>query len=135
SRRSKSTYPLTTSIYREFSAERRRASIENNSCASTSVEREEKTPMEIFLYLIIGFFVVLIFKGFRVVQQSEIIVLERLGSYSRTITNGLNIIVPFLDKPRDMFWITDTGIRKTTRVDMRETVLDVPEQAVITKDN
>ncbi len=91
--------------------------------------------MEVFLYLLIGFFIVLIFKGFRVVQQSEIIVLERLGSYSRTISSGLNIIVPFLDRPREMFWITDTGIRKTNRVDMRETVLDVPEQAVITKDN
>jgi len=91
--------------------------------------------MDIVLYFIVGFLVVLIFKGFRVVQQSEIIILERLGSYSRTINNGLHIIVPFLDKPRDMFWITDSGIRKTTRVDMRETVLDVPEQAVITKDN
>ncbi len=76
-----------------------------------------------------------IFKGVRVVQQSEVIVLERLGSYSRTISNGLNVIIPFVDKPRDMFWITDSGIRKTTRLDMRETVLDVPEQAVITKDN
>ena len=90
------------------------------------------------MYVVIFFLVLialLIVKGFRVVQQSEVIILERLGSYSRTISNGLNIIVPFLDKPRDMFWITDTGIRKTTKVDMRETVLDVPEQAVITKDN
>ena len=91
--------------------------------------------MEVFLYLVIAFFIVLIFKGFRVVQQSEIIILERLGSYSRTISSGLNVIVPFLDRPRDMFWITDSGIKKTSRVDMRETVLDVPEQAVITKDN
>lgn len=91
--------------------------------------------MEVFLYLLVLFFVILIFKGFRVVQQSEIMVLERLGSYSRTISSGLNMIVPFLDRPRDMFWITDSGIRKTIRIDMRETVLDVPEQAVITKDN
>lgn len=91
--------------------------------------------MEILLYLLIGFFIVLIFKGFRVVQQSEVLVLERLGSYSRTIGSGLNMIVPFLDRPRDMFWITDSGVRKGVRIDMRETVLDVPEQAVITKDN
>ncbi len=91
--------------------------------------------MNFVLYLIVGVMVLLIFKGFRVVQQSEVVILERLGSYSRTIGNGLNIIWPFIDKPRDMFWITDTGIRKTWRVDMRETVLDVPEQAVITKDN
>jgi len=87
------------------------------------------------LYLLVGFFIVLIFKGFRVVQQSEVLVLERLGSYSRTIGGGLNMIIPFLDRPRDMFWLTDIGVRKAARIDMREAVLDVPEQAVITKDN
>jgi len=91
--------------------------------------------VEILLYLLIGFFIVLIFKGFRVVQQSEVLVLERLGSYSRTIGGGLNVIIPFLDRPREMFWISDSGVRKAGRIDMRETVLDVPEQAVITKDN
>lgn len=91
--------------------------------------------MEIILLAIAFFIVLIIFKGFRVIQQSQVMVVERLGSYSRTLTNGLNLIVPFLDQPRDVIWITDTGIRKTIRLDMRETVLDVPEQAVITKDN
>ncbi len=91
--------------------------------------------MEIILLALAFFIVLVIFKGFRVIQQSQVMVVERLGSYSRTLTNGLNLIVPFLDQPRDIIWITDTGIRKTIRLDMRETVLDVPEQAVITKDN
>lgn len=91
--------------------------------------------MEIVLLLIALFAALLIFKGFRVVQQSQCMVIERLGSYSRTLTNGLNIVVPFLDQPRDVIWVTDVGIRKTSRLDMRETVLDVPEQSVITKDN
>lgn len=91
--------------------------------------------MEYLLWLVLGFLLLMFIKGFRVVQQSDVVVLERLGSYSRTISNGLNIIIPFLDKPRDLFWITDTGIRKTAKIDMREMVLDVPEQAVITKDN
>src|SRR5690348_7447197 len=74
--------------------------------------------VEILLYLLIGFFIVLIFKGFRVVQQSEVLVLERLGSYSRTIGGGLNVIIPFLDRPREMFWISDSGVRKAGRIDM-----------------
>lgn len=92
--------------------------------------------MSTFVALTMVFLALLVMiKGVRVVQQSEVIVLERLGSYSRTISNGLNVIIPFVDRPRETFWITDSGIRKTARLDMRETVLDVPEQAVITKDN
>jgi regulator of protease activity HflC (stomatin/prohibitin superfamily) len=45
------------------------------------------------------------------------------------------VIIPFLDAPRELIWITDTGIRRSSRIDLRETVLDVPEQSVITKDN
>lgn len=91
--------------------------------------------MEIVLLLLVLLGILLIFKGFRVVQQSQVMIIERLGSYSRTLTGGLNIVVPFLDQPRDLVWVTDSGIRKTGRIDMRETVLDVPEQSVITKDN
>ena len=91
--------------------------------------------MEYFFLIVAAFCGVLILKGFRVVQQSQVMVIERLGSYSRTLSSGLNIIVPIVDQPREAIWVTDTGIKKTTRLDMRETVLDVPEQAVITRDN
>lgn len=91
--------------------------------------------MAVFLSLLVLFGLVLLAKGFRVVQQSQCMIVERLGSYSRTLTNGLNIIVPFLDAPRDLIWITDSGIRRSQRIDLRESVLDVPEQSVITKDN
>jgi regulator of protease activity HflC (stomatin/prohibitin superfamily) len=91
--------------------------------------------MEIVLLAVAAFMLLMIIRGFRVIQQSQTMVIERLGSYSRTLSNGLNVIVPFLDQPREVIWITDSGIRKTARLDIRETVLDVPEQAVITKDN
>lgn len=91
--------------------------------------------MAVFLSLIVFFGLVLLAKGFRVVQQSQCMIVERLGSYSRTLTSGLNVIIPFLDAPRELIWITDTGIRRSSRIDLRETVLDVPEQSVITKDN
>lgn len=71
-----------------------------------------------------------------VVQQSETVVIERLGSYSRTLSAGLNFVVPFLDQPRSTFWIdSDNMVISTSRIDMREAVLDVPSQKVITKDN
>ena len=90
--------------------------------------------------LIIGTFVafvalVYIFQGFKVVQQSQCVIIERLGSYSKTLTNGFNIIIPFVDQPRQMYWVDNGQIFLENRIDLRETVLDVPEQSVITKDN
>jgi regulator of protease activity HflC (stomatin/prohibitin superfamily) len=91
--------------------------------------------MGFFLAIVAFTMFVLLIKGIRVVQQSQCMVIERLGSYSKTLDNGLNVIVPFLDAPRDVIWMTEMGVRRTSRIDLRETVLDVPEQAVITKDN
>lgn len=91
--------------------------------------------MQIILLGLAFFAILLIFRGFRVVQQSQVMVIERLGSFSRVLSNGLNVIVPFLDSPREIVWITETGIRSTSRLDLREMVLDVPEQSVITRDN
>ena len=39
-------------------------------------------------------------KGVRVVQQSETMVIERLGRYHKTLSAGFNILIPILDKPR-----------------------------------
>lgn len=42
--------------------------------------------------------------GFKIVQQSETMVIERLGKYSRTLEAGINIICSIIDKPRDIMW-------------------------------
>ena len=42
--------------------------------------------------------------GIKIVQQSETIIIERLGKYQSTLSSGLNIIIPFLDKPRQIIW-------------------------------
>ena len=60
-------------------------------------------------------------KGTRIVRPWEKGLIERLGKYQRTADSGLTIIVPMLEHMR--------------KVDMREQVVDVPPQAVITKDN
>jgi regulator of protease activity HflC (stomatin/prohibitin superfamily) len=59
--------------------------------------------------------------GIRIVRPYEKGLIERLGKFQRTADSGLTIIVPVIDK--------------MTKVDMRENVVDVPPQEVITKDN
>ncbi|MGH1467770.1 MAG: SPFH domain-containing protein [Bdellovibrionales bacterium] len=86
-------------------------------------------------FAVVVFGLITISAGIKVVRQSECMIIESLGSYSRTLKNGLNFLIPFIDRPRDMYWIDQGGIFSTSRIDLRETVLDVPQQAVITKDN
>src|SRR5712691_3669555 len=64
----------------------------------------------------------ILFKTVRVVPQARAGVVERLGRYSRTLTPGLSIVVPFVDRVRDM-------------VDLREQVVSFVPQPVITEDN
>lgn len=94
-----------------------------------------------FLAFFVIFFAV---KGFLIVQQSETLVVERLGRYHRTLPSGINILWPLFDKPRQIEWryiLTDQAgkvlVRKQSvkRIDLRETVYDFPRQSVITKDN
>ncbi|MDR1225655.1 MAG: SPFH/Band 7/PHB domain protein [Prevotellaceae bacterium] len=88
--------------------------------------------------------VVIVLSGVKIVQQSETVVVERLGRYDRTLTSGINIIWPVIDKPREITWrqiITGYNgektavFRKRQRIDLREAVYDFPKQNVITKDN
>jgi regulator of protease activity HflC (stomatin/prohibitin superfamily) len=58
----------------------------------------------------------------RIIPQARAGVVERLGRYSRTLTPGLAIVVPFIDRIRDM-------------IDLREQVVSFPPQPVITEDN
>src|SRR5246500_5099871 len=58
----------------------------------------------------------------RIVPQARAAVVERLGRYSRTLTPGLAMVVPFIDRVRPM-------------IDLREQVVSFPPQPVITEDN
>jgi regulator of protease activity HflC (stomatin/prohibitin superfamily) len=73
------------------------------------------------LVLILMFVLVFAATSIRIVSPYEKGVVERLGRYSRTAQPGLHIIIPFIDTMR--------------KVDMREQVVDVQPQEVITKDN
>lgn len=65
--------------------------------------------------------VVIVASGTKIVRPWEKGLVERLGKYQRTADSGLTIILPFLEN--------------ITKIDMREQVVDVPPQDVITKDN
>ena len=54
--------------------------------------------------LILALALFVVFKGVLIVKQAEVIVIERLGRYSKTLGSGLNVIIPFLDSPRDIQW-------------------------------
>jgi regulator of protease activity HflC (stomatin/prohibitin superfamily) len=82
--------------------------------------------------------------GIRIVQQSENVIIERLGKYNRTLAAGINVIIPIVDRPRQIIWrYTRDGFdgrtyvvkRAVSKIDLRETVYDFPRQNVITKDN
>jgi regulator of protease activity HflC (stomatin/prohibitin superfamily) len=82
--------------------------------------------------------------GFKIVRQAEVVVIERLGKFHRTLDSGVNVIWPVLERVRSINWrYVDTTIdgktivraRRADRIDLRETVYDFPRQNVITKDN
>lgn len=76
---------------------------------------------------------VIALKTIRIVPQATVMLIERLGRFSRVASSGLNILVPFLDKPRAVYWTnTRPGL---TSIDLREQFLDLPPQPVITRDN
>jgi regulator of protease activity HflC (stomatin/prohibitin superfamily) len=88
----------------------------------------------IFLLAFIGIVLLVIAaKTIKIVPQATVMLVERLGRFSRVAASGLNILVPFLDKPRAVFWTNMRG--GITSIDLREQYIDLPPQPVITRDN
>ncbi|HEU4750430.1 MAG TPA: SPFH domain-containing protein [Acidimicrobiia bacterium] len=76
----------------------------------------------VFLFVVVAAALILVAAtGFRVVRPFEKGLVEFLGRYEKTVESGLRWVMPF--------------VKRLTKVDMREQVVDVPPQEVITKDN
>jgi regulator of protease activity HflC (stomatin/prohibitin superfamily) len=72
-------------------------------------------------------------KTIKIVPQSSVLLIERLGRFHRVAQSGLNIIVPFFESPRAVYW---TNVRPgISSIDLREQYIDLPPQPVITRDN
>src|SRR4051795_2286263 len=76
----------------------------------------------IVLLVVAGLVLLTLARTVRIVPQARAGVVERLGRYSRTLPPGLTIVVPFIDRIRDM-------------MDLREQVVSFDPQPVITEDN
>ena len=78
--------------------------------------------LTIFLVVLLIIIATMIIKMVALIPQGEAAVIERLGTYTRTVSGGLTLLVPFIDRIR-------------AKVDTREQVVSFPPQAVITQDN
>ena len=75
-----------------------------------------------FLLIFLVIILVIAFMSIKIVKQSEVYVIERLGKFYKIADAGLTIIIPFFDHVRSV-------------VSLKQQTMDVPPQGVITKDN
>ncbi|MGH6922914.1 MAG: SPFH domain-containing protein, partial [Propylenella sp.] len=80
------------------------------------------TGFDIVVIVLVVFAVIVVVAAVKTVPQGYNYTVERFGRYIRTLKPGLNMLVPFMD-------------RIGSKMNMMETVLDVPSQEVITRDN
>ncbi len=78
--------------------------------------------MLIFLIILLIIVLIIAFKSIKIVKQSEVYIIERLGKYHKIADAGLTIIFPFVDHVRSV-------------VSLKQQTMDIPPQGVITKDN
>ena len=74
------------------------------------------------IVILIVIALIYIFKSIKIVPESRVLIIEKLGKYDRSLSSGLSFLNPFFD-------------RVARSVSLKEQVVDFPPQPVITKDN
>lgn len=74
-------------------------------------------------------------KSLVIIPQSETKIIERLGKYYATLQPGINIIIPFIDRAKEIVTLVHGRYVYSSSIDLREQVYDFDKQNVITKDN
>ena len=82
----------------------------------------EQFGFSLFVFALITLLLIYLLMGIKIVPQAQQWVIERLGSYNRTLEGGLNYIIPIVDSTR-------------AKYQTQEQVIDIPSQRVITRDN
>ena len=93
------------------------------------------SPVTIVLIVLVILAIVFVKKTLVIIPQSETKIIERLGRYHATLKPGINIIIPFIDKAKNIVVLRHGRYLYSNSIDLREQVYDFPKQNVITKDN
>ncbi len=91
--------------------------------------------MYYFLAALLVCVIILAVKTLVIIPQSETKIIERLGRYHATLQPGINVIIPFIDRPKLMVVMRNRRYMYSDSIDLREQVYDFDKQNVITKDN
>jgi len=83
---------------------------------------EESIPFVVFAVVVLAFAVLFLKAGIKIISQSDIYIVERLGKFHKVLDGGFHIIIPFVDQIRAV-------------ITVREQLVDITKQQVITKDN
>ena len=87
------------------------------------------------LIVIVILALILVKKSLIIIPQSETKIVERLGKYYATLQPGINIIIPFIDRAKELITLNLGRYVYSNTIDLREQVYDFDKQNVITKDN
>ena len=94
--------------------------------------------MDIVAYIFIALIIcalIVVKKSLVIIPQSETKIIERLGKYYATLKPGINIIIPFIDRAKEIVTMRRGRYIYSHSIDLREQVYDFDKQNVITKDN
>lgn len=89
----------------------------------------------IILVVVVVLAIIIVKKTLVIIPQSETKIIERLGKYYATLQPGINLIIPFIDRAKEIVALKNGRYVYTNIIDLREQVYDFDRQNVITKDN